>query len=560
MHEHGLIRCALAAMVLAACCAGAAADTPPEAPDEDGGALIEQMYGRDIADARRTSDPEDDLAIIKLLFAASREDKNSQSLRLAAIRTALDLLAPLHTNDAADLIAEALTALQTMSDLSACEQAKLRRDVLDARYRAFRRRDTPRADVEEAATDLAEAHLDFAALVVAENNSDEFLEADRSLRTARNLIANLRLTRLAGRQRQLTDTLQRARRRAQRFRDARKRLKQAQQAGALGAINRARTQLARLYLQFDGDLLAAGEHIRGTGDPLEAPVVDAAAFLLNPAKLNADTCLDTIDALSTFAKELDDAPKQVLCDGLYEMCTAYLATEPKGPDATRARLRLAELGAILKLREDEKFLNALSERYGGLHGEMTVIGKGRVRFTYDFKADEQAEDWSVDNGTWGVAGGTLACRTGRGNGAVAHKVRFRTDRPFLLRFKARAAYAIQARLPQYVAGATDASYLNYLNFYRHRTYARAFGAYTRQSGMALKPGQSYVIEAECDGKGSMSWSINDRTVIKADSAESFKKFRKSPMGVHLSTRYTKKRATSFDDVVIEGTPVMPDEE
>ncbi len=523
-------------------------------------ALAQELYGRKIAEVRATATPDDDLSLGRILLEAAEDDKNPAKLRLVLARTCMDVLAAAGGEETMSLYRQALATVDGLRPMGRIERARLLRDVLLRRFEQARSAREAPAKLLPLAREAARGYLGFAEAVAGSDADDQIDAGIASANAAGGLARSYRLGALLERSEALMKELRRLKSRSLRLKAALARVAQAKRTGNEQALATARRATALLYLTLDGDLAAAAEHIEGTGDPSAPAVLAGAAFLKDPTSLNAKTALESVGALTDLARQLDKAPKLALCDCAYRMCRAYLATNPEGIDAARARLRLLELKGILQITEADKLLKKLNEAYKTLHCKLATLEAGGVRVTYDFSAPEQIKDWQTDQAQWTVANGVLACKTGTWDaGSTTNKLLFRMDRPFKITLTGRASYAFTVTLAHRPPGQSYVYYTH--DFGIHRYYglrSDTFSSYWRDSARRLTSGQPYRFEITGDGQGGFTWAI-DGTKIRTSPppTSTYASYAKGTFQLRLYTERSSRLYTAFDQVVIEGDVVVP---
>jgi hypothetical protein len=540
----------------------AAAAAPTTRPAEEDYAkeqkLLDELYGPKIAEAKASATPEDDLGLVKLLVTAADDKQYPAKLRYVMARTALDLALPLSGEEAMGLADQALEVIDSVRAMSPLERARLHREAAWRKYEAARARGGRLEEVRSAARSAAEGHLRFGEVVVGTREAEAIDEAMSSLVQANGLIRTFRLAALVPRHGKLTKQLREARDRALRLKLALARVEQAEKHDDAKAVKAARRAVALIYLTLDGDLAKAAEHIAGTGDPNEAVVLQAAKFLKDPTRIDTKTALDTVAKLTELCRSLAEAPQRRLAECAYRMTRAYLATEPKGVDLARARLRELELKGILKITATDNLIKTLRANYKPLHCEIEPLEDGGVRATYDFSAAEQGKDWAGSSGKWAAANDCLLCQTEQyGYSSAVNKLLFRADKPFKVSFRGKASYRIVISLDHRPPGQEYVYWTHYFRldrYYGLRSYT--FGQYWTDSSKKLAYAQPYSFEVTGDGKGGFTWSINGHVVRKLPPpSESTSYVGRGTFQVRLGTRWANRFVTAFDDVVIEGAVV-----
>jgi len=364
---------------------------------------VEQLYGKEVRAAQATPGEADDLAVAKRILTASEETRRPPQLRIALARAALGLTVPLGSEVSARLAEDALSVLDGLQPLADAERATLARDIA---ARRLRRAMADRESTEKlirCARAAAEAHLACADAALTRLSATGHAAA--SLRAARELVRKYRLAGLDEAARETGKAIQQAEARQARIERAKAALETARKAGNEASSQAARRTLARLYLEYDGDMVVAAQYIGGTKEPCRDAVLAAAAFLQDPNAPLPAACTQHAEELARLAKSFADPARRRIAATTLRMYQTHLAT---AGGSGEPRL-VAELEKLSGQTPADKLLRKLSAAYGGLHCRIEIVDPERTRAIYDFAERKQLADWQAGK-DWFIAKGSIASR------------------------------------------------------------------------------------------------------------------------------------------------------
>lgn len=527
---------------------GASAQTQEEA-------LVQELYGKQIADVKATATDADDVALAKQLLTAAADDNTSPKLKHVLARTTINVLSSAGSEEALGLARRALEIADRVQPLEPLERAAINKEIAARCFvRALDERKRP-DQVAPLAREAAKAHIEYAQAAL--QNVEELDKGDASLIAAATLIQNYKLADLSESLSAVKKAVAAAKTRYGALQAALARLKAAQAAKNEGAIKAANKAVADVYLTHDGDLVSAAKYLVGTGDPRE-PTVTAAATFIAETKLDPAGAPETIQALAALAKGFPEEARAKVADCGLQMCKGYLGGKTTEIGAAKVRLLMVQLQEVCGVVAGEDLRKKIEAAYKGLNCKLEVLDEGRIRATYDFSDDKQVKDWDRISGTWAVGKHSLACKTeAYSSGEIANKLRFRTDRPFRISFAGGARYELTASLHMYGSSAT------YYSYYYQFMFTSSGGLYLytysnswSDSKTRLQEGKIYKFEISGDGKGAVSWTINGALAREVKAPERLPPYLKGSFSLHLRTESSDRALTAFDDVVVEGEVVV----
>ena len=515
--------------------------------------VIDQRYGQIIDEARQSPGHADDLALARQLLIAAGDGAESEAMQLALIDRAMVLAGPLSTDEAVNLMRNALEQVHAIRPLSAATRAAFERDLAEKQMLAAQADRADAARLKKLGIVAAKAHLAYVKAVLPAEEIPRDTEA--VLHKARVLITKYKDA-------DLLEPLRDADRQLRRERTWRLRLKQAEVAfksaterGDAAAILSASRVLGRVHLGYRGNVVAAAKYFSSAGDDEEKAVVAAASFLADPSTIKGDSRLDAAAKITQLAKTVEEPARRNLAMVARKMAQSYLDGRPSEVGGTKAKLLMGHLEVILRETPEDKFRNMLESKYGRLRCKLELLDGGRIRVTYDFSEAEQMMDWTVTGGQWEIGKNVLGCKTKQySQGSIHNKLRFQADRPFRISVeaKARNEFGVQLNLK------SAHGYASSLRFGLERysgLKAYLAGYYWSDSGLKLKPDQPYRFMIANEADSGLKWSINGRQIVVPLFDQTKSRVSGRTFEVSLTTVSADFRLSLFDNLVIEGTVV-----
>lgn len=541
---------ALVGLVLCVQSAPAQEPTPEEK-------VLNDLYGRRIANVKTTASPNDDQQLARELLIAASDSGQGDKLRLLLAKTALELVTPLDSDASVQLARQAVEIAEMIQPLPAREKARIDRDIAVKCVKLARGARKSADRMRTLAKEALRAHLRYARIVI--RNREDLTEAQRSVAEAQVLMRRHRLKDIGKAVAKVRKELQTAQTRQRALRGAMVRLEDARRSGDRSRVRTIRKALGQLYLQYDGDLVKAGEYLAGTGDEREGPVTAAADFITD-SKIDPQTVVSTAEALTKLIESLSGAARMKVADCTSGMCEAYLAGNPTGLDAVKAKLMLVRLQSMLIESPENNLLKRLTEAYNGVNGKVRILDAARVRVTYDFSDKAQIKDWIRSAGEWRIVKGVLACKTpAGGRGEIRNRIRFRLDRPLRITLNARGSREIRMGVSFYHKGSAFPYSGAQFSIGRYGAAARIPRRFSQYRQFKLREESVYRFDISCDGKGDFTWSLNGKALhdfLPRPGGGREPSELKGSLEVFLRTRGAYKTPTAFDDIVIEGEPIL----
>ena len=526
----------------------AGGERPPEEK------LIDELFGKRIAAVRGTASRDDDVALGRQLLIAAYDGAHSSKLRAALAGRVMELTGRVGTQEAADLARRALTLADEIAPVAPVRKAKVRRDIAAGRLSRARRDRRDQKLLADLARKAIRAHLDFVRAVGVD--SDLAAQGEGSLRAARGIARSFRLIDLNKVVFDAEKKFRRARAHAARVREAGARLKAARESGSAAGVRAANLAAARLHLEYDGDLRAAGRYLAGTGDPREGPIAAGASFLKDGA-IDPATCQDSAEKLTALARSLDEPARAAVAQTTASMLRSFLTTKPPEIAAARGKLLLVQLELMLGDVGGDRRVERLGEAYGGISGKIEAVDDENVRVVYDFSDPAQMDDWTGRGGKWTLTRRSLVFASGaRMLAGCSNPLRFRADRPFRLSFDGGAKYAVEGRLAFARWRSPGPGRSQRFSLQSSGAMVAGRGTVWRDAQYKLTEGTWYRCEITSDGRGGLIWSVNGVVL-----------YRRAPGGTATDTEgYLRVElwaeseggsAAGFRNVVIEGA-ILPD--
>ena len=153
---------------------------------------IEKQYGGILKEVQGTESEADDLALARQLLIVAGEGADSPEAQLALIQTAIDMVLPLSSGDAAKVLGQGMDAADAVRPYKPSERAKIESDVATARLKRAQVRRAATGELKPLAESAARAQL--AYVTVAMKEAEFPPETDAALTGARMLYTKFKLT------------------------------------------------------------------------------------------------------------------------------------------------------------------------------------------------------------------------------------------------------------------------------------------------------------------------------------------------------------------------------
>ncbi len=520
--------------------------------------LVDELYAKRIAQVTASTDEKDDLALARELLMAANDDSHPAALREVIARTALGLTLELGTDGGVSMSKTAVKTIEGLNALEDVEKARIARDMVTHQFGRQVSQKADRDTLSALAREAIQAHV--AYIDAAGGDPDYVTDVAASIDKASRLMRAYRLLEYKPVIEKATERFKTAQALRSRLSSARTRLRAARKSKDPKELNAARSALAHTYLHYTGDIPRAAKYIKDTGHPREKVVLAVAGVLDDRTRLDANNAISQINELLTLSRACQEPARKKIGEAAMLMVKLYLAGDPPALGKSRAKLLTMQIRKLTGSTDDDKAAKKLSAAYKGIAGKVTALEDGRVRLTYDFSNPTQLKDWTTENGKWVVAKGVLACDTGSSSsyGEILNKVKFDSSKPATITFKGTAHQEIRLELQSY-RKTSDTSYTTWSFTQSSSSLASYFmGKSWRNTTEALKPGRAYKWTTSLDGKGGYAWKINKTDIHKStDKASTYYIATNWSLRLRAYRSTSRENLTAFDDVVIEGTPILP---
>jgi len=519
--------------------------------------LVKDMYGQKIAAARATPSEDDDVALANEMLLVAADGGSSDKLRAALAKAALGVAMPLRSEPGVQQAKRAVEVLDSVAPLPPEERATVVRELATRQLNLSRGRKPE--EVSASAQALVEAHVSYAKVFMSDLTKTQ--DVDIALNSARTLVASYKLSDLKEAVDAATETHNLAKVRRTRLMAAEARLKAAQDSGDAGSIHVASQALAQVYVECDGDLVAAAKCLTAIEEHKEKLIAVAAAFLGDPNKLDRTTCLDTVEALARLATPLGPSARARIGDCAMRMAQAFLEGNPAELPAAKARLLIIQCQTLTGQAPAEQTRRKLEAFSRGLRGKAEILGGGRIRVSYDFSDETQFKDWdSATPDAWTVQKGAVVRKPGEGRGSFIYsKLFFKADKPLKVSFVGRAERELVASMAVLANFRHTPVHINTFCLRRTGATMDLFGTSWTNDRIQIGANQPWRYEILVDGRSQGSWAINGNIVRE----QTFK--LRGPDGlsdtccqVRLWGISAPNGVLAFGNVVIEGEVIVPD--
>ena len=529
---------------------GPAAQAAPVTPGEK---FVRDYYGKLIAAVRKTPPKADDLALARQILLHANDASVSEGVQYALARAALLLTVGRAEPLAASLTQQGMDLIETLRPMSQLDKATFHRDIAQLALEQAQADRRKFIELRDLASEAIDAHVEFVEAVRADPS--RLGEADKSIKTIRSLMVRFQLTSRRDAVKALEGIQRWMKARQAAIQSAEARLAAARQRQDADAARKANADLARAYLDYDGDLAMAAKYLAAAKDPRAEHVAAAAAFDGDPAKLDPAVAVRAAVTLGELAKAMPESaetPRERIGNCAVKLCQEYLLREPPGPDAAQARLVLFQLERSIGYSPQRRLQRELSRNYRGLSGSLTLLDSGQTRIGYDFAEAHQLGDFILSATGWRIAKGVLGVRA-TVTTTLTNKFRFRASKAVKLSFRAKGLQSLGGRLtflsrqgkpPQAlrcVLGIPSGlkSY-HYIYAPGAKAISCAFYGFKGTKG-------SYAVDVIWNGTDTLTWRINGTAVGSASYTP--------PAGYDtvVCSLETSKSTTYYTYFVVQGT-------
>lgn len=527
----------------------------PAAGDDDapGEKFVRDYYGKRIAAVRKTPGKADDLALARQVLIHANDASVREEVQYALARAALLLTVGRAGPQAVSLMRQGMDLIETLRPMSQLEKATFHKDIAQLALDQAQADRRKFLELRELASEAIDAHVEFVEAVRAD--ASRLGEADQSIKTIRSLIVRFHLTSRQDAVKALEGMRRWIKARQTAIQSAQSRLSAARQRQDAEATQRANADLARAYLEYDGDLATAAKYLAAANDPRAEHVAAGAAFESDPAKFDPAGAVRAAATLGEIAKALPasaETPRERLGNCAMKLCQEYLRTQSTGPDAAQARLVLFDLERSIGFSPQKRLQRQLTRNYRGLRGALTPLDSGQTRIGYDFADVRQLGDFSSSATGWRIAKGVLGVRAGATT-TLTNKFRFHASKAVKLSFRAKGLQGLGGRLTflsdqgkpsqalRCVLGIPSGA-RSYHYIYRPGKKATSC-TFLRFKGIK----GSYAVDVIWNGTDTLTWRVNGAAIGSAPYT--------APPGYNtvVCSLETSKSTTYYTNFVVQGT-------
>jgi len=537
----------------------AAAAAPATQPTAEA-KLVRDLYGRRIEQALATSDTSDNVTLTRELLVAAADSASPALLRHLLAMEAVKLGTPVGSAEAAKLARQALDLADRLRPLKPTWKWQLRLNIAQQCHEVARKAGASKETLSPLAEALTQDEIGLARAMMREENLDRaygILVGARARAKALGLLATEAEAEAA------MQELKAYRLRLNRIRVAEGQLLRATQANDDAAVKVARQKLGLIYLLDDGDLAKAHSYLADSGHAYEAPVKAAVAFSAKPSRLPpAAACNQVVESLGAAAKEAANGAARVsIATAGMNLCRAFLATDPQGLTATKARLLLLQMERMAEDSPAHRLIRKLKANYGSLEAKIEVLQNGVVRFSYDFSDPKQRGDWTETEGNWllgqvkneHILVGTCPDQS---RARLESRLRFRADKPLSLSFLVSGQRTL-AGLLVFIRDTSSRPWRSWVEFELgalDNTCSRLcdFGSTVwSDARVKIVPNRVYRVAIAWDGARTVTWTVNGKLLCKHNVRQRDDiSLWKLTVGLQ-----TFRHSAGFDDVKVEGVVI-----
>jgi hypothetical protein len=546
----------LQSLLLLLLAAPSASGPSPAGPQE--ARLVEEMFGKQIAQAMATQEPQDNVEVAGEMLKAAEDASNPAAFRLALAPQILRVLANVLTPEASRIIHSTLTMQQKLQPVDSMQETQAELDLFANRYALARRLQVDPAIALQAGREVVLLSLQLSKLQMEEG---KFEAAATTLAAARKTARTAKLTQEDLQIEEALQLLAAQKTRAGRLAAMQQKLAIAKQSGDAEAMRVAQVQLGLFYLLNDGELKKAAAELAGTSHAYGAPLDALNDFLDRPqSPPPPEVCNSIADAVVEMAKAAENAKAQaVIATAGQQLCQASIAQNPQGLATAKTKLLLMQLEKLTAESASDKLTRILKTNYGSFEGklEKSATGDG-VIITYDLSSPRQLADWETRVGKWEITAGKLLSVPGSGQARINSRLKFRGDQPASLTFQATGKQDFDAAFSFRAEGGEHSAEFRFANFDPRDHVMRHISVVDGKPQSVVRetidPAQSYRITITWDGQGNFSWSANGKDIAKISVPP---EFSQRPLRMCL---INVQQPMTIKDLKLEGTVIEnPDE-
>jgi len=483
----------------AACVVGLTAGAAWGQSEQAARKKVQDMFGRQIQQARATSDKGDDLQTAELLYEAAANPRTPGAVRVELARAAMELSIPIGTAPAA-----------TLSEKYLDRWTQLGKKGLDERYEwlvKIRTAQVAKAkspDRRAATTELVRA---TGALAIAYQKAKKLDQAAAYVIKAMGEARRANLTDLLEELTLANTEIQ-----CQRSFLRDKATAEAELAAAVAGnnaplIKASYEKIGLLHLLRNADPASAAASLANAKHAWAAPA-GAVGYWMQTRRIQRSHVLGGAEMLMKAAEKAHIGAKAKLLETLVGLCD-YAQQYLKPDDKSSARLTMLRSQARVMLeRLPNSTISRLRKALKALAGTVVFAADGSVTINYFFSSARLSADWQ-QTGKWTVAKGLFGCSAGKETASAHHIVRFRADRPLSVSFSGRTSggmFGVTLFRKDDTVNVRRCMLLT-LGMRNTRQYL-VNGMAGRQNGWLARPlAQPFTVVSSHDGKGNFSWTV-----------------------------------------------------
>lgn len=519
--------------------------------------LVDTLFGDKIAKAHGTAGEDDDLELVQQMLQAASDSSHPKTLRFVLAMRAFAVASGLGSPAARKACDQAIEQADQNGPLKDSQKAQLQMERQARQLALARSQRRPNDQILVAMKDCAEVDIAYALAVLADEG--DVGDADKALRDARAFVTGAKLVDVTGYLEDVEKTVQAAKVKQQRLAAATLRLNTARKDKEFQAAVEASKTIAQIYLEFDGDLKRAAKFIKGTDDARTGDVLWALAGLDNPSAIDVKTGLGHLESLSRIAEKLSPAARGQMARTVLQLAQSYLDAKPPADDATKVKLLMVQVQAMLPKPSAWAVHQDLAAAYGGLQAKVDLPQDDSVRLTYDFSGTIQMRDWEVQSGLWEPANMAMIAKIDQSHrSATRCKIMFRADKPFKISYRGGGKQRLSAALeisPWRYSNWNPYHCLEFTISNNGLVFESFYNTEHWNDAKVRLPGdKDYQMEISSDGAGQFLWKINGQTVREFHLRDRLNDLEGS-MQLRLEANGSEGNLNLFDDVVIEGSVV-----
>lgn len=507
------------------------------------GKLVQEMFGRKIADAKASATDEDDVAVSRQLLKAAEDGSTADKLRISLYTTTLRLLTQTGSEASTQLARQALEGLDALAPLEPLEKARYSKEISAHQVARSRTARVSADDAARMAREAIEATIEYAKLGASDINSAADVAA--SLGAAKGWATTYRLSEYSSELAELDKTAKTSALNAVKLKEGIEKVGALKRAKDVDGAKAMSKTVAQLYLEGWGDLKNAAKYYEEIDEP-RAQAVCRAAKALEAEKVDPAQGLEALEGLVKVREGLRDLARQRVTESGGRLAQGLGELTLSEEKQAKLKLLTVQLEGGSDSPGDDGLRKKLLAAYGNIRGKLDVLGPERVRLTYNFSHKLQMKDWEIRSGEWEIGKGALACRTSGSSGLIECRFPFRADKPFKISFNCGGKYSVGANL--YLKGWDgDDSKDAFFHLTDDGLYYNG-DSYASNRAVRLSVKKAYHMEVSSKGDGQLTWKLDGQSYTYKPRYGA-----KGSFVLQLSTRYADRTLSAFKNVVIEGT-------